>query len=169
MSGEGILQWTDDTELGAWAAAAAVRAAVAGLAAGDAALDTFQDAGAAGTPPAAFQVRAGLLGLHAEQRAALHGPACDQQSQLDTPHPRLPPPLCPPLQCRTELGVLPADHPQRTEGLLRRVIASVEAGDAEAAGRQLDDLLEGAVEQFGRGAWSEQRAVPVAGPVACTA
>ena len=57
MTGEGVLQWIDDTELNSWAQAVAVRAAVAGLAAGDAALATFQQGGAAATQPAPFQVR----------------------------------------------------------------------------------------------------------------
>ncbi|PRW44890.1 apoptotic chromatin condensation inducer in the nucleus-like isoform X1 [Chlorella sorokiniana] len=105
MTGEGVLQWIDDTELNSWAQAAAVRAAVAALAGGDAALATFQQGGAAATQPAAFQ-------------------------------------------CRTELGVLPNDHPQRTDAVLRRVIASVESGESEAAVRQLDDLLEGQLELF---------------------
>ncbi|KAI7840808.1 hypothetical protein COHA_005454 [Chlorella ohadii] len=105
MTGEGVLQWIDDTELNSWAQAAAVRAAVAALAGGDAALATFQQGGAAATQPAAFQ-------------------------------------------CRTELGVLPADHPQRTDAVLRRVIASVESGDSEAAARQLEDLLEAQLELF---------------------
>ncbi len=56
MTGEGVLQWIDDTELNSWAQAAAVRAAVAALAGGDAALATFQQGGAAATQPAAFQV-----------------------------------------------------------------------------------------------------------------
>ncbi|KAL4448648.1 hypothetical protein ABPG75_005867 [Micractinium tetrahymenae] len=51
-------------------------------------------------------------------------------------------------QCRTELGVLPADHPQRTDTLLRRVITSIESGDSEGAGRLLDDMLQGELELF---------------------
>lgn len=57
MSGEGVLQWIDDTELAAWAQAAAVRAAVAGLAAGDAALAAFQEGGSSAAKPVPFQVR----------------------------------------------------------------------------------------------------------------
>lgn len=36
------------------------------------------------------------------------------------PHPPSPSHVLPALQCRTELGVLPVDHPQRTDALLRR-------------------------------------------------
>ena len=61
MTGEGVLQWIDDTELSAWAQAAAARAAVAGLAAAQPALERFQEAGAAATPPVAFQVRRRVL------------------------------------------------------------------------------------------------------------
>lgn len=61
MAGEGVLQWIDDSELAAWAQAAAVRAAAAGLAAGDAALQQFKEAGSAGAQPAAFQVCSKLL------------------------------------------------------------------------------------------------------------
>lgn len=58
MAGEGVLQWVDDTELSAWAQAAACRAAVAGLAAGDAALQQFREGGSAAAQPASFQVGA---------------------------------------------------------------------------------------------------------------
>lgn len=74
MSGEGVLQWIDDTELGAWAQAAATRAAVAGLAAGDATLEQFREGGSAATPPASFQVQwAAERGLLLGPRGAGHG------------------------------------------------------------------------------------------------
>ncbi|PSC67518.1 hypothetical protein C2E20_8825 isoform B [Micractinium conductrix] len=53
-------------------------------------------------------------------------------------------------QCRTELGVLPADQPQRTDMLLRRVITSIESGDKAGGGLLLDDMLEAAAELFVR-------------------
>ncbi|KAL4855431.1 Reticulocyte-binding protein 2 a [Chlorella vulgaris] len=82
MSGEGVLQWIDDTELQHWACTAAARAAVGAVA------------------------------------------------------------------CRTELGVLPADHPQRSDAQLRRVVAAVEDGDSQAAGSLLSDIVAGEVERF---------------------
>lgn len=123
MAGEGVLQWIDDTELQHWASAAAVRAAVAAVAAAQPAVQQFQEGGSASSRPAPFQVCGGEAGV---------GPACGQRwvhalvvvlwaprnafsgGRLNS----LFVPLA--LQCRTELGVLPADHPQRTDTLLRR-------------------------------------------------
>ncbi|KAI3436380.1 hypothetical protein D9Q98_002434 [Chlorella vulgaris] len=105
MSGEGVLQWIDDTELQHWACTAAARAAVGAVAVGDARLAAFQKDGSAAAVPAAFQ-------------------------------------------CRTELGVLPADHPQRSDAQLRRVVAAVEDGDSQAAGSLLSDIVAGEVDRF---------------------
>lgn len=143
MTGEGVLQWIDDTELNSWAQTAAVRAAVAALAGGDAALATFQQGGAAATQPAPFQVRdqaAGVIRLkHLQLMYGQHLLAHHEHTgwwrptQLigcSVPHSLvgwhwhsstatllL---LAALLQCRTELGVLPNDHPQRTDAVLRR-------------------------------------------------
>lgn len=56
MSGEGVLQWIDDTELQHWSFAAAVRAAVAAVAAAQPAVQQFQEGGSASSRPAPFQV-----------------------------------------------------------------------------------------------------------------
>lgn len=80
MTGEGVLQWIDDTELQHWAFAASVRAAVAAVAAAQPAVQQFQEGGSVASRPAPFQV----FGCKIEAGLWDAGqPAADQSARPD--------------------------------------------------------------------------------------
>ena len=53
-----------------------------------------------------------------------------------------------PFAARTEWGVLPVDHPQRTPARMGVVVAAVEGGDLTRAREALDELAEGEDERL---------------------
>lgn len=58
------------------------------------------------------------------------------------------------MQARTEIGVLPADHPQRSGAQFGRVISLVESGsNAEAAALLQGELAEDAAAELYAGGW----------------
>ena len=54
-------------------------------------------------------------------------------------------------QARTQYGVLPADHPQRTPAVLDHAISLIQAGDEAAAAAALREPLEAANDAFYEG------------------